>query len=153
MEQHVTVHDHEPLVQQRSCQPQRIQTVRLRESRVLDVGDAAAALQPHRLGLTPDHDRDVADAGGTQRIDLPLEQRAIAHANETLRFVARRSVQSRALAGCENDPYHTVTSLQSPVASHAAAGTRCLTRASSNAFVTYVRRSSLFTANARNVTA
>jgi hypothetical protein len=87
MEEHVAVHDHEAFCQQRPCQPQRIQAVGLREPRVLDELDAAAALAPDAIGLAPDDHRDVVDAEPAQRLDLTLEERRASGPQQTLRKI------------------------------------------------------------------
>ncbi len=106
MEQHVAVHDDEPVQQQRSCQPQRVQAVGLREPRVLHELHAAAAAAPDPLGFAADHDDDVVDAAGAQDRNLPLDQRQAADARQAFRQVAGGAIQARALAGRQHHAPH-----------------------------------------------
>ena len=81
----------------------------------------APQLAADALGLAADDDDDVADADRLQRLDLTLDQRPAADAQQALRLVANRAVQPRSLAGCENRSPSSSTSPCVAMPHHAAA--------------------------------
>ena len=108
VEKHVTIQDHEPLIKQRSCHPERVHAVGLCVPGVLNVGNSVPTGAADPIGLAADDHGDIVDAGALEQSDLALDSVMPPDLDQALRRFAGRAVEPRAFARGQNDSSHVL---------------------------------------------
>ena len=110
VEEHVAVQDDEAVTQQVAREPQRVEAVRGGVPAVQHEVHLPRAGQAHLVRAVPGHDGDGGDAGRLQRLDLAVQQGAVADARQALRAIADHALQASAPARGKDDRPHSGSS-------------------------------------------
>ena len=118
VEEHVGVQKHKTLAGLFAGQPERVETIGLGVAGVGHIFDRGAQLGFDRGGVIAHHDKHAFEAAGFERLQLVLNQRALAHLQQTLRAVVGTSAQAAAPPSSQDDGRHVWHN------SHSVAGAR-----------------------------
>jgi hypothetical protein len=110
MEEDVAVQHEEPVQQQIAREPERVEAVGRRVPRVVHDVHVPRTAALHLLDAEPGDDGDAVDPRGLERVDLPVEQRAVADAGQALRPIADDALQPPAASRGQDDGPHSVSS-------------------------------------------